>query len=256
MSLLEAGQAMAADVALWLGALDDPEMPLEEMGKLALEQCNNLRSLAILVLLVKGDVDKFHHNLIRSGRCRAMYLERVHRERDFEQHDFASGCFQPFLDAVAAGDIPLARHIAALSPAGWRKGHEYEDDFFYAQILHRLIEDPVSVDEASSFATRLESLRVPGGGVRAAVCSAIIANDQASFDSAFDDFLAHRELEIDTDVERGELESPAVLAQRKIYVDALALLRLAQRRGLITQSEYEFCPALARQPMVSPVPDD
>jgi hypothetical protein len=180
----------------------------------------------------------------------------VHRESDFDQHDFASGCVGPLLDAVAADDMVLARRIAALSPSLWRQGHEYEDDFCYAQILHRLIAETIDEPNTLPWIRRLEALADLGMPARAPLCLALLRADQSAFDSAFEEFLRERAREIDDDEERGSIEAPAVLAQRKISVDALAFLRLAERSGLRTYREYRFCPAMSRQPMRIPIPDD
>ena len=242
MTLLESGQQLAGDIALWLQALDDPEMPLAEMGRLSLELGEGLRGLAIIVLLAKGDVNKFHHNLIRSARCRLAFLERVHREGELAQHDFVAGCVEPLLDAIAADDLDDARRIAALVPPAFRLGHEYEDDAGAAAALDACAR-----------------LRALGGGAaraRADAGEAVVGTDPPAFGAAFEAVLAERELQLGEEEARGELESPAVLARRKIDIEALAWLRLAQHAGLRTDADYRFCPALARRPMTEPLVDD
>ncbi len=41
-----------------------------------------------------------------------------------------------------------------------------------------------------------------------------------------------------------------------VFVEGLALLGLAERRGMSTEAEYVFCPAEAREPASLPFPDD
>ena len=256
MTLLESGQQLAGDIALWLQALDDPVMPLAEMGRLSLELSEGLRGLAIIVLLAKGDVNKFHHNLIRSARCRLAFLERVHREGEWAQHDFVAGCVEPLLDAIAADDLDDARRIAALVPPAFRLGHEYEDDFWFAQLLRRLLDGAAGAPGALDACARLRAL---GGGAarsRADAGEAVVGTDSPAFGAAFEAVLAERQLQLGEDEARGELESPAVLARRKVDIEALAWLRLAQHAGLPTDADYRFCPALARRPMTEPLLDD
>ena len=46
-------------------------------------------------------------------------------------------------------------------------------------------------------------------------------------------------------------------AQRRLMiVEGLALLRLAEQRGLTTESDYRYCPSLARRPMEIPFPGE
>lgn len=256
MTLLESGQQLAGDIALWLQALDDPAMPLAEMGRLSLELGEGLRGLAIIALLAKGDVNKFHHNLIRSARCRLAFLERVHREGELAQHDFVAGCAEPLLDAIAADDLDDARRIADLVPPAFRPGHEYEDDFWFAQLLHRLVDSPGGTPAALNACTRLRALGGSAARARADAGEAIAGTDPVAFGVAFEAVLAERELRLREEEARGELESPAVLARRNVDIEALAWLRLAQRAGLPTDADYRFCPALARRPMTEPLLDD
>ncbi len=52
------------------------------------------------------------------------------------------------------------------------------------------------------------------------------------------------------------MEDPVVIAERQIYIEGLAILRIADKLGFVTQSEYRFCPSIARVAMVKPFPDE
>jgi len=104
----------------------------------------------------------------------------------------------------------------------------------------------------------LARLAEAGGGPddpRVGVCKALIEADSEGFAQAFHALLLARQGEIDEGVARGEIEELAVVTQRHVYIEGLAMLRLAQARGIATESEYAFCPSLARQPMVEPFPE-
>ena len=73
---------------------------------------------------------------------------------------------------------------------------------------------------------------------------------------AFADLLHARDLEIEAAKEAGQLEEPHVVALRRVFVEGLAILRLAERRGLRTEREYRYCPSLARTPMRTPFPGE
>jgi len=254
MKLSEYGESLAYDIAFWMQGLDSS--PPQELGVLSLELSDKLRSMAIVTLLVKADTDFFLHNLIRSARAREIYLQRVKGAGLLEDHHRVLGRYEPLLDAIAAADWDRMARIRALSPADYRPGHEYEDDHWYARILHDLAS---SAPDEAQLPAMLEAFEKALGGLtpaRLEVGRALAARDQAAFDAAIEALLDQHAAQIESDKERGKLEDPVVIAQRQVSVEALAILRLAERRGLTTQTEYRYCPSLAREPMVAPFPGE
>jgi hypothetical protein len=256
MKLSDYGTPLAYDTAFWMAGVKDPTYPLGQLGDLTLEVSAKLRTLAIVALLVKADSDKFYHNLIRSGMARETYLLRCQAEGRLDDHQRASGRYEPLLDVIASGDLELARRIASLSPAEFRAGHEYEDDYCYAQILHRLVQlvppEPEIVPLLDQFAAYLDG----EDSARFDLCQALTNRDQGAFDKAFAALLDERDAQIEAEKERGQLEEPPVIAQRQVFVEGLALLRLAEGRGLATDADYRFCPSLGRIPMTNPFPGE
>lgn len=256
MNLGNYGELIAYEIAFWMQGLTDPTYPINEVGALSLSISDKLRALAITALLAKGDSDVFYHNLIRSGMARETYLKRLKKEGIEQDHHRASGRYEAMLDAIAAVDFELARRIVGLSPREWQKGHEYEDDYCYAQILHRLVQESPAEEEILPFLEQFESYLDGKPNARLDVCKALTERDQEAFDEAFDALLDEQEAKIAANKERGQLEEPHVIAQRQVFVEGLAILRLAERRGLKTQSEYRYCPSLARIPMQTPFPGE
>lgn len=256
MRLEDYGEALAHEVAFWMQGLTNPDYPANRLGKLSLELSDKLRGLAIITLLVKGEPDFFYHNLIRSGTARETYLSRTRDAGLFDDHHRASGRYEPLLDAIAAGDLALVRRIATLSPGEFRENHEYEDDYCYAQILQRLSQEPPEVQDILALFQRLEVFLNGQDSVRLALCRALTNVDQAAFDEAFLALIETYTADIEADKKRGRLEEPEVIAQRQVFIEGLALLRLAEVRGLATESEYRYCPSLARVPMQIPFPGE
>jgi hypothetical protein len=256
MRLEEYGEALAFDVALSLVGVDNAQFPWQELGKLSLEASEKLRALAIITLLVQAEPDYFYHNLIRSGRARVAYLERLQKLGVAADHFRSSGWYEPMLDAIATGDWILARRIAALSPGDFQDGHEYEDDYCYAQLLHRFVQDSVPDAEIAPLLQRFEKYLGGQPSARLGLTRALAESQQADFEAAFAALLDDRDAAIALAKKRGQLEEPHVVAQRQVFVEGLALLRLAERRGLKTEPEYRYCPSLARVPMVAPFPGE
>lgn len=246
---------LAYEVAFWMQGLDDPGLSLDEHGRLVVQLGSHLRSLAIMALLAFGKTDRFHHNLIRSGRLRRDFLNRCVQLGDTGQHDFVSGMLEPLHDSLAAADWGLARQLTETAPAAFRPGHEYEDDFCVSQLLRQLLAG--TPDPAAWGALLQRTERALGGPdhPRLLVCRAIGARDQSAFDAAFDALVQSRIDEIEEARDREPAEPP-VLAQRAVFVEGLAMLQLARRAGLSTEVDYRLCPSLARVPMVEPVPED
>jgi len=250
------GQPLAYEIAFWMSGLTDPEYPVEELGTLSLELSSKFRALAIMSLLVKADSDLFYHNLIRSGIARETYLQRLKSEGIDQDHHLASGRYEPLIDAIAADDMALALRIVDLSPTEWRKGHEYEDDYCYAQILHRLAQEMPPEHEILLLLEQFESYLEGEPSARLDVCKALVERDQDAFDETFDALLDEQEAKIAADKAQGQMEDPVVIAQRQVFIEGLAILRLAEGRGLTTQLDYRYCPSLARVPMRAPFPGE
>jgi hypothetical protein len=249
-------EALAWETAFWMQALTSADYPIAELGKLSIDISDKLRTLAIIALLAHADTDRFHHNLIRSGRTREAYLSRVRNAGLLEDHHRASGRVAPLMDALASGELALVRRIVALSPTEWLQGHEYEDDYCYAQLVHGLLDDASSTTTLQPILDRFDGYLDGKSSARLDVCRALAARDQAEFDRSFGALLEERELLIESDRRRGRVEEPEIVAQHHVFVEGLAVLRLAEQRGLVTEPDYPYCPSLARVPMIAPFVED
>jgi hypothetical protein len=247
---------LAYDAAFWMTGLYNPEYPVEDLGQLTLELSAKLRCLAICVLLAKTDSDTFHHNLIRSGIARIIYLRRC-RNKGFERdHHCVSGRYEAFLDVVAASEFSKAKEIADLTPPTFQHPREDEDDFCYAQILHRLSSGRALEAEFLPLLARFDESLASEPSVRLALCNALVFRDQGKFDEAFNGLLTERQLKIENRRKRGQVEDPGIVAERYVYIEGLAMLRLAESRGLKTEPEYLFCPSTARLPIQTRFPGE
>jgi hypothetical protein len=243
------------DAAFWWIAVEDPGTPVERVGDLSLEVSYKLRTLAILAVLGKASTDGFVHSCTRAARARRLYLRRLAEAGIERAHHRVAGRYEPLLDAVAAGDMQLVRDIEQLTPADFRPPDEYEDDYCYAQIVQRLCRDAVPEDELPPLLRRFEHYLDGDRNPRLQVCEALVERDSDAFVDAFADLLAEFEERIQANRARGQLEDVHVLAQRQVSVEGLAMLRLAERRGITTEREYQYCPSLARRPASYPCPD-
>ena len=239
------------EVAFWVSGVQNPNYPMDQFGHLTETVSDQLRTLAIAILLVEANTDLFYHNLIRSGLARERFLQRC-RQEGFADFHLAISRSGALFDALAAGEFDLTRRIAALSPEEWFQNGEYEDDYCFSRFFHlALIEDPGQARMASLL-ERFEKALDGDLSSHLDLCRALAARDQSAFDSTFEAYIAEHNEHLEED--SGRMEDTHVAAERQIFVEGLAALRLAEHLGLHTQPEYKYCPALARLPMVAPFP--
>ena len=246
MNFADAGYQLSYKVAVLLRAFYDKDVPLSKTGRVSMELSNELRALAIMALLSLGDNRLFYQNLVRSGLVREFYLNRLKEAGVSNDHHQASSRFKPLLDTVAAGDLDVARRIAVLSPKEFRHGHEYMDDYCYSQILHGLISENSSKSSLKTYLNRFENYLENQTNARFEISRALIEADQAAFNDAFIELLNTHEQDINSAKKRGQMEDPLIMAHRLVFIEGLAILRIAQMVELTVESEYRFCPSISR----------
>lgn len=245
MALSDDAMARSYGAAFWLSGVRDPGYPLQDLGNLALEVGGKLREMAIITLLADANTNGFCHNLIRSGLARLRFLERCHQEGGTAQRHFVAGRFLPVLDALAAGDFALALRLDATGPADFREGFEYEDDFCFAKALGALASGRADAARLTPLLDRFEAYLEGVRSARLALLRAFVTADAAAFDQAFEERLVER-----------ELDEAQVPAERRLFVEGVAFLRLATLHGLATRPDYRLCPTLARLPMTLAFPGE
>ena len=253
MPLSDSAEPLAYDTAFWLVGFEEPGgFEIGDLGKVSIELCGKLRAMAIIALLTTGDTDKFLHNLIRSGQVREAFLSRLKQAGYLTDHHLASGRFEGLLDAIASGDMELAHRISWLSPRTWEAQREYEDDYCYAQILHRLVHGVQAASVYQPSFDRFEAALQGRASARLDVMRALVARSQPDFNAAFEALLQSRQDEIKANIARAQIEEPVILAERMVFIEGLAVLRLAGKLGLTTETDYLYCPSNARLPMRKP----
>jgi hypothetical protein len=240
------GLPLAYEAAFFVQSFEDPSLAIAEMGELSLTISRKLRSLAIMALVSKGDEVLFGQNLTRSGRVRLAYLRRLRREAVKNDHHSASARIDGLMDALAASDLALAREIVTSSRTSLLEGAEYEDDFCYAQLIHGLVSPEMPGADKDTLLEQYERVLDGQPSARLDVSRALWSREQGAFDEAFDSLIHEQEAKIAADKARFQLEEPEVMSQRQIFVEGLAILRLATLHGLETEPDYLFCPSIAR----------
>ena len=221
------------------------------MGKLCNDISRHYRAIGICGLLLHADTDMFFNGLIQGALTRKYYLNRCVRENHLSDPARKSSFVDPFLDAVAANQFKLARQIAELSPDAWQKDFEYEDDFAYAAFLHEFIRfDAASEDQLHGILDRYERVLEGSADTRFELCQALQSRSQSRFEEVFYDLLNEHDERMsqiaDPKLDSSLAKEYTFEPNRWIFVEGLAMLRIADKLELRTEAEYKFCPSIAR----------
>lgn len=123
--------------------------------------------------------------------------------------------------------------MAAHSARQWQQGEEYEDDFSWTAVLYALVIQ--GRPEDSTLAERLDRLEVVGAETQApklAMVKALLAREGRDFHAAFEAAHAAYEEVTERHAKMNTLPRRGFLPHRYVWVEGLALLRLAERAGL------------------------
>lgn len=226
--------------------------PVGELGDVYEELQEAFEALACCHLLLHADVTRFRHNLTWSVFARRDYLTRCAAEA-LDNFHLARSRSQAIFCALAAGEPALAAAVGDLSPSLPMRDGEYPDDFAYHWLIHLLQKDSDTVAlEAAGVALE----RADGQPERLAVCTALIARDAAAFESSFEELIVTHEASMAEELPLHE-DRPTFEPRAQLFVEGLALLRLAERRGITpAAADYRLCPSLARPRGPSPPPED
>lgn len=209
------------------------------------------RILGIAVLLEEGDPAAFGALLALSAQC-----DCVLRALDLSNHpeQLAGSRAEPFCDALVAGDLESARTIARLAPRQHQEGWEYEDDFLRYHFLERLFLGQDDDKALGALLDRWEALLEGKNDALLPVCRALLVRDKEGLEEALQ--AAVRQLKGKQEIWRtmSSYRAEVDATEGAVYVEGLAVLRLAELRQIEVGEHYELMPALARLPLGGPLP--
>ena len=227
------------------------------MGKLCNDISSHYRAIGLCGLLLHADTDLYFHALIQSALTRKYYLDRCIAENHLSDPARKSSFVAPFLDAVAANQFTLASQIADLSTDAWLEGYEYEDDFAYAAFLHEFILfNATSRDKLQGILDRFERALEGNADPRFELCKALLSANEIQFEEAYYDLLNEHDNRM-SEIADPKLDSSLAKEytfepNRWIFVEGLAMLRIADKLELHTEREYKYCPSIARMSDYAP----
>ncbi|WIG92972.1 hypothetical protein [Myxococcus sp. SDU36] len=215
--------------------------------------CVAYRVLGICSLLQTANIDEFAELLCKAGQARH-HLLTLARTWPLRAERLLGSDNVGFSDALTAGDMATARAIAGLSASRYQEGLEYEEDFLFSHFLHQMLGVPRNTDALHEVLARWEAVLEGGLDPRREACLALLQKDADGFSAAFEALVIERKREFSEYRRRLDFDAEVGATTGQLYVDGLALLRVAEWEGLPPCPPFEFAPALARVPPNTPLP--
>jgi len=225
-----------------------------EIGPLCEELSVFYRTAAIGALLLEVDSDRFYHMLMRSGFTRVFFLRQTASIHEGQLRYRKTTRSNGFVDSVAAGRFDVATNIGMLSPSHRIERYEYEDDYYYVLFLHELIRG-VKAESLLAVLAAFKTAATDDTNAKYDVCSALLNRDKECFDAGFSRMLEERTKEIEFHKRSSNRNEAEFASAQHVYVEGLAILRVALWRNIPVQEEYIYCPKEARFPMLVPFAD-
>ena len=213
------------------------------------------RIMGICSLLEKADRNGFRENLCKSAFVSLDYLISFSAGKIIGGEALAMTSVSfGFAEALAAGNLELAGELVSRFGSPCLSRFEYEEDYLFFRYLGRLFSHPDEAAELGRISERWGALEGLVGSTNLRLCDALSAREQGDFTDAFSDYLQER-AEVWTQWEGSPGFSEEISGtEGKLDILALAILRIAELRGIGTEKEYAFAPALARLPVSDSFP--
>jgi hypothetical protein len=213
------------------------------------------RVLGICALLEDADSEAFASFLARAGQARLHFLRLASRGGAFSPEYLCSSKNLGFSAALAAGDLATATDIARLSPTSHYEGLEYEDDFLLFHFMHRMMCAPDEKAGLERIVQRWSEVLEGKSSGHLKVCEALIHRERDDFNAAFDGCMDAQEEALGEWKKSLTFDRGLYATEGRIYVEGLALLRLADLARINTRPSYRFIPNVARIPLGKPLPE-
>jgi hypothetical protein len=214
--------------------------PGEALGEAYLEICLFYRRLGICVLLTRLNVGGFANELAKAGKA---YEHFVSHSSDADAEYVCTSRATPYFDMLAAGDIATARRIEAIAPRTWEREHEFEDEFLYMRFLMDLVSSNSSPIDRDPMIERMQKLPDLSPG-KLAICEALHAAEDQAFEEAMELMLEERAEDV-AEARSLPIPSEAYFLETEafIFVEGIAIVRLARLIGIRTHHEYPGIPS-------------
>ncbi|MCY1030186.1 hypothetical protein OV207_01870 [Corallococcus sp. BB11-1] len=213
-------------------------------GAALLKICLDHRRLAIAHLLGALDVRAYSQHLQQSARAYVFMLRQARVGTAVDPYYLCRSRAEPFWDALAAGDFPLAAEIAALVPAQPHPGMEDPVLFLYFDVIMAMArgEDTALLQEKLR---ALDAEKDPTLSFRYDASSALFHGDDAGLAKALEGMGSEHAAWFAELSETDSIAPEDAQTQTFVFMEGLALARLASHLGMQDVLPQRFIPEVA-----------
>lgn len=241
------------DVGLQLEKIEQA-LTLEKQldGSSVLQLCADYRQIGIAMLLDEMDVDALYENLYQSARAYAFFLATVRNDPEADVYYARRSQADPFWDALAGDDRASAREICTLVTQELQRGMEDEEAFHYYDFVMTLVEGTQEQGVLEEKLMRFEQILGETESHSFNLCAALLQREAGLFVEALSDRIRAREIYFEQAREQAWLEPGPAQTEAFVFVEGIALVKLALSLQMAVEEQYKFIPNLVFTP---PSPD-
>ncbi len=203
------------------------------------------RALGLWHLLARLDSSAYRACLARSGYAQLELLMLKRGNPALSGQTCCGSKVVGLASALAAGDLDIARKVALAMPTDHDPDWEYEDDFLFVTFLAKALLG-ASDEELGALLARWAVVtdgQLPAG---AQACEMIVGRDQGAWPAAIRGYLEERAASLEAGRTSLTAQPETMATEGTVSMNGLALLRIAELRGLRTDEELPLCPRVAQ----------
>ncbi len=215
-------------------------------AELFLDIAGYYRYLGAGNFLLELNIDNFFRSLFKGAN---VYLELLNLKEtySFDPYYLCKSKGLPFLDAIAINAFDLANEISGKTVKTWQRDMEYEEDFYYYNTLAYLLKDMAEnkniEKEINKFAACLDG----DDSIRLNLVTAIYEKSEEAFQENIYELIQEWEDLISRQRKSDKIDPYFDKTTANIFIEGIALVRLAQQHGIKTENQYNYIPDLILQ---------
>ena len=214
--------------------------PMDAKIRAHKKYCDLLQTVANVGLLSDVSYEKFSVNLLRAAESWLFFLQENNLNRKTIPVSYVSALH----GALICGDVALSKEIANCS-SDEMISPEYSDEFLHGYLLKKIVlfdtNSNNQTELLSIYDKYMESLSDLDTS-RAEVFLALIKNDTKLFAEAMGLLNDHYQDEIQKKLQNPATPPAEIDVQKKIWLEGIALLKLADQLQMTVSNEYELIP--------------
>lgn len=207
------------------------------------------RILALCALLLEADPTKFAAHCARGAFARLAFLRKIETADNVHPKYVCASKDIAFSAALAAGAMEAASELAKRSPDRYFSAYEYEDDFLFFHFMHRAVMNPTEDQSLGHIIDRWTEVLDGESSGYLEVCRVLWLRDQSQLPEALYALTETRQTQLERYQSALNFSPELYATEGKVFLEGVALLRLAEMRGLQPDAEYRFIPGIARVPL-------